>query len=62
LRNPRLPNFATVEIEALADTGAVHMCIPSHIQIQLELEEIDKKEVILADGTRKLQYLWKIWI
>lgn len=54
LKNPRLPNLAPVEIEALADTGAVHMCIPSHIQIQLELEEIDKKEVILADGTRKL--------
>lgn len=54
LKNPRLPNLAPVEIEALADTGAVHMCVPSHVQIQLELEEIDKKEVILADGTRKL--------
>ena len=43
-----------MEIDALADTGAVHLCIPSHIQIQLELEEVDKKEVILADGSRKL--------
>ncbi|MDY6970333.1 MAG: clan AA aspartic protease, partial [Spirochaetota bacterium] len=25
-----------------------------HIQIQLKLEEIDKKEVTLADGSRKL--------
>jgi len=43
-----------VEIEVLADTGAVHMCIPVHIQIQLELEEIDKKEVTLADGSLRL--------
>jgi len=54
LKNPRKPELATVEVEALADSGAVHLCIPPHIQIQLELEEIDKKEAILADGRRKL--------
>lgn len=43
-----------MDVEALADTGAVHLCIPTHIQIQLELEEIDKKEVTLADGSRRL--------
>ena len=43
-----------MEINALADTGAVHLCIPSHVQIQLKLEEIDKKEVTLADGSQKL--------
>jgi clan AA aspartic protease len=53
LKNPRKPELEPVEVEALADTGAVHLCIPSHIQIQLELEEIDKKEVTLADGSRK---------
>ncbi len=54
LSNPRNPNLEPVEISALADTGAVHLCIPSHIQIQLGLEEIDKKEVTLADGSQKL--------
>lgn len=54
LINPRLPNLSPVEVDALADTGAVHMCIPAHLQIQLQLEEIDKKEVTLADGSRKL--------
>ena len=54
LKNPRKPELAPVEVEALADSGAVHLCIPPHLQIQLELEEIDKKEVILADGSRKL--------
>ena len=28
LRNPRVPELEAVEIEALAGTGAVHMCIP----------------------------------
>ncbi len=54
LRNPRLPKLEAVEIDALADTGAVHLCIPPHIQIQLQLEETDTKEVTLADGNRKL--------
>ncbi len=54
LRNPRLPELEPVEVDALADTGTVHLCIPSHIQIQLKLEEIDKKEVTLADGSQKL--------
>ena len=54
LRNPRRPELEAVEIDALADTGAVHLCIPPHIQIQLQLEEMDTKEVTLADGSRKL--------
>jgi clan AA aspartic protease len=54
LRNPRKPTLVAVEVDALADTGAVHLCIPAHIQIQLELEEIDQKEGTLADGSRKL--------
>jgi len=54
LRNPAKPDIAPVEADALADSGAVHLCIPEHIQIQLGLDETDRKEVILADGSRKL--------
>ena len=54
LRNPRRPELEAVEVDALADTGAVHLCIPAHIRIQLQLEEMDTKEVTLADGSRKL--------
>ncbi len=54
LKNPRLPDLAPVPVDALVDTGAVHLCIPEHIQIQLKLEAIDEKEVTLADGSRKL--------
>jgi clan AA aspartic protease len=53
LRNPRYPELKPIEVEALVDTGSVHMCIPEHIAIQLRLEETDKKEVTIADGSRR---------
>ena len=45
--------LAEMEVEALLDTGSVHLCIPEHVRIQLDLEEIDKKEAVLADGLRR---------
>jgi len=54
LKNPREINLKPLEVDALADSGAVHLCIPEHIRIQLKLEELDKKEVTLADGKKKL--------
>lgn len=54
LRNARNPSLDSIEVEALADSGAVHLCIPEHIRIQLQLESQDKKEVTLADGSRRL--------
>ena len=61
LKNPRLPDLAPVDVVALADSGALHLCIPEHVQLQLKLEAIDNKEVTLADGTKKLvQYVGPI--
>lgn len=54
LQNPRQPNLAPVEVIAIADSGALHLCIPVHVQIQLQLEPIDNKEVTFADGSRKM--------
>jgi clan AA aspartic protease len=54
LENPREPSLKGIEVETLVDSGAVHLCIPEHLQIQLKLQEIDKKEVTLADGSKKL--------
>ena len=54
LKNPRFPEVMPVEIEALADTGSVHLCIPEHVRLQLKLEEHDKKEVTIADGSKRL--------
>jgi clan AA aspartic protease len=54
LQNPRMPTLEPVDVVALADSGALHLCIPEHIQIQLQLEAIDSKEVTRADGSKKL--------
>lgn len=54
LRNPRFPELQAIEAEALVDTGAVHMCIPAHIALQLRLEEFGKKEATIADGSKRL--------
>ncbi|MFO1466201.1 MAG: hypothetical protein U1F35_07165 [Steroidobacteraceae bacterium] len=54
IRNPRYPEIAALEAGALADTGALFLCVPEHIQVQLRLEVIDHKEVTLADGSRRL--------
>ena len=53
LQNPRRHEVQAVEIQALADTGAIHLCITEQIQMQLKLEQIDCKEVMLADGSKR---------
>jgi clan AA aspartic protease len=53
LRNPRRPRLAAVKVDALADSGAVHLCIPEHVRERLKLEMIDEKLVTLADGSHK---------
>ena len=54
LTNPVVPSLAAIECQALADTGALHLCIPEHIAIQLQLSEREKREVTLADGSKRL--------
>jgi len=54
LENPREPALQPVKVQALVDSSAVHLCIPEHVRIQLKLDEIDKKEITLADGGKKL--------
>ncbi len=54
LRNPREPDIAPVEVDALADTGSVYLAIPEHVRLQLKLEEQGRKEVTLADDSRKM--------
>ncbi len=54
LANPVKRNLEPIEARALADTGGLHLCIPEHIAIQLELEEKEKREVTLADGSKHL--------
>jgi clan AA aspartic protease len=63
LKNPRLPEAGGVEVQALADSGAVHLCIPEHVRQQLRLDAIAEKEVTLADGsTRRVPYVGPVEI
>jgi clan AA aspartic protease len=58
LRNPRYPDQPLVDVEALADAGSAHICLPRLIAAQLRLEEHDQKEVVLADGSsRRVPYV-----
>ena len=52
----RLPNpgLAAIECAALADTGALHLRTPSHVALQLDLHEKEKREVTLTDGPKQL--------
>lgn len=54
LGNPKDRTIQPMRVKALADTGALHLCIPEHIAIQLQLEELYKREVPTADGGRHL--------
>ncbi len=50
LSNPRRRDLAPVKVKALADTGALTLCIPEHIAVQLALECETMREVSVADG------------
>lgn len=54
LSNPSQKQLQALTVETLVDSGAVHLCIPEHIQIQLQLDTVDQKEVTLADGSHRL--------
>lgn len=54
LRNPRESELHPLSIQALVDTGAMHLCIPEHVAIQLKLEAAYEREVTTADGVRRL--------
>ena len=53
LKNPRQPNLPAVKVDALADSVAVHLCVPERVRARLRLEAIDEKVVTLADGSQK---------
>lgn len=53
LDNPRDINLKPVKVQALADTGALMLCIPKHIALQLKLETDSEREVTVADGGKQ---------
>jgi clan AA aspartic protease len=53
LSNPRQPELKPLRIQALADTGALMLCIPQHVALQLALEKESEREVGFADGRKE---------
>ena len=53
LRNARVPTAALL-VDAVVDTGSMHLCIPQRICERLHLEKLEDREVRLADGSAKL--------
>lgn len=54
LTNPKDVSLKPLEVNALVDTGAMTICIPNHVAIQLQLQEIEKREVTTADDRSHL--------
>jgi len=52
LSNPRQQDLTPLNLRALADTGALMLCIPEHIALQLSLETESFREVSVADGRK----------
>ena len=54
LSNARNDNLDPMMVNALVDSGALHLCIPQHVANQLELSELDRREVTIANGDKIL--------
>lgn len=53
ISNPK-NNLEPLLVECLVDTGALHLCIPETLAIQLKLDEHEKRPVTLANGSTHL--------
>ena len=54
LSNPRLDDLPSIQVEALADSGANFLYLPEEVAGQLRLELDSEKEVTTADGKRQM--------
>lgn len=48
------PDLEEITVNAVAGTGAIELVIPEHLAIQLQLTELNPRELRLADGTRRV--------
>ncbi len=54
LKNPKKEELEEMEVDTLVHSGALHLYIPEKIAIQLNLDELYKREVVTADGKEHL--------
>lgn len=58
LSNAREDELAPMVVNALVDSGALHLCIPQRVANQLALPVLDRREVTVADGrSRTVDYV-----
>ena len=50
LGNDARPDLEEINVNALVDTGALHLCIPEHVAIRLQLARKAPREVRTTDG------------
>ena len=54
LANARQDDLLPMTVNALVDSGAVHLCIPQHVANQLRLPVLDRREVTVANGQSEM--------
>lgn len=54
LSNPHELKLHAVKVHALVDMDATTLCIPEHVKIQLNLRELERREVTVANGNREV--------
>lgn len=50
LANDARDDLEEIDVSAVVDTGALHLCIPEHVAMQLQLKTGKQREVQTADG------------
>ena len=53
IANAAKPNLEEIDAKALVDSGAIDLCIPRHVAIQLKLDTLEQREVTYADGRKE---------
>ena len=53
LANAAKPQLEEIDANAIVDTGAMDLCIPKLVALQLKLDAIEQRIVTLADGRKE---------
>lgn len=50
LANDARDDLEQLDVSAVVDTGTLHLCIPEHVALQLQLKTRKQRELQTADG------------
>jgi clan AA aspartic protease len=50
LQSARHVDVPAITVNALVDSGAMTLCIPEHVALQLKLDKLEDRDVVLGDG------------